>query len=94
MGEIEIEYDSTGGRVALRAWDIWAEMWVSGRARGVEAWGRISGAGCELEIIMLCPAEPSSVLRGRLGRGGMIWGRVVYIMSGCGVWGWEHKVGG
>ena len=45
------------------------------------------GAGCELEIIMLCPAVPSSVLRGRPGRvgysggrGGVIWGRAVYIM--------------
>ena len=28
-GDIDIEknYDSTGGRVALRAWDIWAEAW-------------------------------------------------------------------
>ena len=32
------------------------------------------GAGCELEIIMLCPAEPSSILRGRLGRVGGIGG--------------------
>jgi len=70
---------------------------VLGRTRGVGArerhwnarkdkWCGV-GAGCELEIIMLCPAEPSSVLRGRLGRvgyscgrGGVIWGRVVYIM--------------
>ena len=51
-----------------------------GRARGVGARGRISGAGlvrgvgCELEIIVLCPVVPSSVLRGRLGRVGGIGG--------------------
>ena len=45
MGEIEIKYNSTGGRVGLRAWAVSEEMGVSGRAKGVGAWGRISGAG-------------------------------------------------
>ena len=56
---------------------------------GVGARRWVIGVGCELEIIMLCPVEPSSVLRGRLGRVGysggrgvVIWGYVVHIMSG------------
>ena len=35
--KIEKNYDSTGGRAGLRAWDICEEMGVSGRARGVGA---------------------------------------------------------
>jgi len=38
------KHNSTGGRVGLRAWDIWAEMGVSGRARGVRARERGGGA--------------------------------------------------
>ena len=42
--EGEKKHNSTGGRVGLRAWDIWAEMGVSGRARGVRARERGGGA--------------------------------------------------
>ena len=44
-------HNSTGGRVGLRAWDIWAEMggeWAREGRWACEkrwAWGRISGVG-------------------------------------------------
>jgi len=48
----EKKHNSTGGRVALRAWDIceknggeWARERCWARERGVGAWERISGAG-------------------------------------------------
>ena len=56
----------------------------------------ITSGGFQEENLVHCPAEPSSILRGRLGRvgysggrGGVIWGCVVYIISwvwgvGCG----------
>lgn len=43
LGTIEKNYDSTGGRVALRAWDIWVEIWEDGACE--RRWGGVRGRG-------------------------------------------------
>jgi len=93
---LECEGLMQGRGEGKRRWGVGKDKWCGVGAGGwVSGTGLVRVVGCELEIIMLCPVEPSSVLRGRPGRvgysggrWGVIRGRVVYIMSGASrVWG-------